>query len=394
MADELTFGDYQLPAMEAGAYRISVGQEVRAREQPLWDHTKKPIEIAVQGLRFTLPPDRVHGRFPAPGAIDDFADVLPHIVLTSPTLPWQREPRPHEGRSNEPWLALLVFHHADPAPEVRSGTLADLVDSDACIGAQTLETGEKREDPCQYVDIDKTLFDVIAPRFDELRWLTHVRTLNGQEFAVVVGNRLPAPGSVTRCCLVSLEDAFRPDAKVPGTCVRLPVLDTWTFGTDKLSESFGGRLREMIPGALRVPGEDPPALAHGYTVLPHAMRQGAQSASWYQGPLVPSEASKSVPVPPGADSPDELLRYDRETGMFDVSLAAAWQLGRLLALADAERSVLIAAWKAGAHRAQALAGERQLLAERLEIDALEPAAALQAQLAEALVAPLVDRLTR
>ena len=69
--------------------------------------------------------------------------------------------------------------------------------------------------------------------------------------------------------------------------------------------------------------------------------------------------------------------------MFDVSLAAAWQLGRLLALADAELSVLIAAWKAGAHRAQALTGERKLLADRLEVDALAPGAALQDQLAEA-----------
>ena len=212
---------------------------------------------------------------------------------------------------------------------------------------------------------------------------------------MVVGNRLPAPGSVTRCCLVSLEDAFRPDAKVPGTCVRLPVLDTWTFGTDKLSESFGGRLREMIPGTLRVPGEDPPALAHGYTVLPHAMRQGAQSASWYRGPLVPTEASKSVPVRTSADSPDELLRYDRETGMFDVSLAAAWQLGRLLALADAE--LLGAdrglegggASRAGPRRRAAAAGgaarDRRRSSRRRT---------LQAQLADALVAPLVERLAR
>ena len=53
--------------------------------------------------------------------------------------------------------------------------------------------------------------------------------------------------------------------------------------------------------------------------------------SWYRGPL--------IPIPDAAQTVNEIyvnadaaLQYDKETGLFDVSYAAAWQLGRLLAL--------------------------------------------------------------
>ena len=80
--------------------------------------------------------------------------------------------------------------------------------------------------------------------------------------------------------------------------------------------------------------------------------------------------------------------------MFDVSLAAAWQLGRLLALADPELSVQIANWKTSGHRAQTQAGERKLLADQIGLETAKPAADLQAQLAATLVTPVVEALVR
>ena len=53
--------------------------------------------------------------------------------------------------------------------------------------------------------------------------------------------------------------------------------------------------------------------------------------SWYRGPLVPLKYLK-LETYPHLPSADAALRYDYQTGLLDASYAAAWQLGRLLAL--------------------------------------------------------------
>jgi hypothetical protein len=74
------------------------------------------------------------------------------------------------------------------------------------------------------------------------------------------------------------------------------------------------------------------AYARGYAVFNHVMRQGEKTVSWYRGPLVPLNYDKPVQFQEPVANADELLRYDPDTGLFDVTYAAAWQLGRLLAL--------------------------------------------------------------
>jgi hypothetical protein len=130
----------------------------------------------------------------------------------------------------------------------------------------------------------------------------------------------------------------RPDEEM----VHLVVLATWSFvstGPDfrervkALHSNSNGSEKDLW---LRAPppsagGPVRTALELGYAPLPHNLRQGSRTVSWYRGPL--------VPVPDAAQTVNEIfvnadaaLQYDKETGLFDVSYAAAWQLGRLLAL--------------------------------------------------------------
>ena len=368
---KIEFGSFKWPALTAGRYRITARQTVRdTREDGFTDTLSDVIEVEATGPRFTLPPERIHSRFPAPGSRGDFGAVLPHIALSSPTLPWLREPVPRDQRTTaertfEPWMALLVFHSDDPAPTVTTGRIAELLACDAYRGWAKREAGENADDLCQWIDVEAGLLFEIAPHAADVRWLAHVRRQESEELAVVVANRFPAPQGVTTCCLVSLEDAnhILPPTQASGT-VRLPVLDTWTFSRADETEGFEQLIGDLKPRSLRLSGTRT-ELEHGYALLEHTMRQGASSASWYRGPLLPSAKVATNSVELGSDSSDQLLRYDPGTGIFDVSLAAAWQLGRLLALADAELSVAIASWKAEGQRAQAQAAERALLAHRL-----------------------------
>ena len=105
-------------------------------------------------------------------------------------------------------------------------------------------------------------------------------------------------------------------------------------------------------------------LQQGYAPMPHFLRRGGKTVSWYRGPLLTSEKTafnlgKDVF---SVHTADELVRYHTNSGMFDVTYAAAWELGRLLALRSKRFSVGLYKWRRAHARAavQAEHGESHL----------------------------------
>lgn len=78
-------------------------------------------------------------------------------------------------------------------------------------------------------------------------------------------------------------------------------------------------------------------LGRGFLPLPHQFRKGKRAVSWYRGPLSVRTENPGFALP--AIAADQLLVLDKTTGMWDVSYAAAWQLGRLMALEDRKFSL-------------------------------------------------------
>ena len=159
--------------------------------------------------------------------------------------------------------------------------------------------------------------------------------------------------------------------------VRLVTLHSWTFHCDPAANShFGPRGFRLAPpsdsdGALRLPITSPDFhqwFDAGYTLLPHSLRSGESTVSWYRGPLaaaLPSPApAPELPVP----TSDALLQFDPQSGLFDTSLAAAWELGRNLALADRGFSRDLVLWKRS-HRESQYALRRRLDAQALTLQA-------------------------
>jgi hypothetical protein len=92
----------------------------------------------------------------------------------------------------------------------------------------------------------------------------------------------------------------------------------------------------------------------GSLPLAHKLRRGGKTVSWYHGPLVPAEGistslSRTLNLP--VRHADELLLYDAETAMLDVSYSAAWELGRLLTIGNTSLALKLQEWKlAHAHK--------------------------------------------
>jgi len=133
--------------------------------------------------------------------------------------------------------------------------------------------------------------------------------------------------------------------------LRFPVLAHWSFTTAGL-ENFETLMQDMKVGLLGTlpepevppPGQEapPPAplpevVQTGHIGLGHRTRRGDPSRAWYRGPCVPfattRDAATGAGLLPLAHSADQLRRVVPD-GREDLALAAAFEIGRLLALSQ------------------------------------------------------------
>lgn len=197
----------------------------------------------------------------------------------------------------------------------------------------------------------------------------------GQKVAIVPANRLPKPGARSVVHLVSLEERYYWDGSqysfyFDAQCkdddlIPLVSLKSWSFNCVTETHNFDQMLARLIKdgkgdtlNTLRLPLQPNPNndaniktanryLESGYVPLPHFFRRGGKSISWYRSPMIPGHKPASA-LPADtfpASCADALLMYDEQYGMFDVSYAAAWELGRLMALKNKGVSTSLYRWK-------------------------------------------------
>jgi hypothetical protein len=350
----ITFTGYRRPSLESGDYEITVKQNVSLDSVP-FGVTRT---FTVSGDRFTLRPQAVREVFPPDGSLGDHSNVLPHIVLDRPTLPWERDVRPDAAPSGDrpPWLALLVFSAGEsPTPAVV--TLGTLAAGPGLFPTVDLERHQADGDPVTVIDVPSELLRTLLPSYGDLRHLAHVRTGDGPDSSLVVAGRLPAPGVTTVVHLVSLEGRFSDTTGTspafgfgePGTPIRLVSLASWRFACVDAAQTFP-RMADGLAssgGTLRLPPSGEPLadafLDQGFVPARHHLRQGTRGVAWYRGPLTTGPVDAG-PVAPVRDA-DALLRFHPGAGMFDVGHAAAWQLGRLLILRSGDAATTLYRWR-------------------------------------------------
>jgi hypothetical protein len=145
---------------------------------------------------------------------------------------------------------------------------------------------------------------------------------------------------------------------------RFPVLVSWEF-TCTGSGGFERLMNDLDVGLLGTLDEDhpppvPEVAATGHVALGHRTRRGERARSWYRGPLSPQPTARSMPVAgvlPPAHTSDQLRKVVPD-GREDISLAAMFEIGRLLTLSKPTLVAALMQWRRelfGAARARELA---------------------------------------
>ena len=381
--NDIEFLAFHRPQLTDGNYRLRIDQRIKwnatnpiAQRYPQKEAAYQATQtFTVAGPRYRLDEPDIIALFPPPNSSGDHSNVLPHVVLRRSTLPWERQAEAEKEAL--PWLTVLLFDEAE-APLPRLSDVKTLyADQSASFPSRDQlerEPGEHDDDKVTVIEVPADLLRRIAPTGDELPWLAHVRQWDAadgpEQQAIVLGNRLPRPGHASVAHLVSLESRYK-DGRLDfpaSSPVRLVSLKSWRFSCLDPNKSFKNLLLELNRGLLRLA---PPPVAlpapaaeilrhyqqHGYLLLPHHLRNGQTTASWYHGPLVGGPNDGTLPLP--ARTPDALLRFDSASGRYDISYAAAWELGRLLALQDGQFALDLYHWKR-AHARQQQALEAQL----------------------------------
>lgn len=381
---KIQFIEYHQPSLQTGKYEIQVTQTIKsskvANQNPF---TTGPKTFYVAGERFTLNPQDIHAVFPPAGSLGDHSNVFPHIILNRSTLPWERTI--DDGSStNITWLALLLFDENEK-PEPQIFTLKKLKDTRSYpskFPILDLEPGQHDDDKITIIDVKRSLLEKILPTLQDLNYLAHVRqgtdddnNLVGDEFSVIICNRLPKPKGTSVVHLVSLERRYKNEVfdfqnAGENDYIRLISIKSWSFACIEEKHTFKKLLKNLNqnPSTLRLSGSSHTEdyLKMGYVPLPHYLRQGGKTISWYHSPLATGNNSTTdIDLP--IRSADQLVRYNTENGMFDVSYAAAWELGRLLALQNKGLSVSLYRWK----RSQIQQTKQQKIIEKKQLGAFE-----------------------
>jgi hypothetical protein len=322
--------DKAVPDLPAGTYRLTSELEVMEGNVALPVPEGKQTHIRVVAPRFAFVPGDVVECFPPANATGAFDLRLPHVVLSRRTLPWERKIAVRDAPGRYPWLALLVLR-SDEA-QIASGTLRTLLPQAVVDNLEANEDVAGDPPVTVLFTRDGATLRSLLPTRDEAALLAHVRQVNladtahasGDDdgwFAVIAANRLPVPdgGETTYlACLVSLEG--REDIWIASGAQAIPpliLIQSWPFFISSSGGTFDALAAALDVAPFGGAQADEDVLdAEGRVTVGLTDFEGAVSSAKFRGPLLGLTDS---PLPVTAD---------------DISLSAAYELGRLLGIAD------------------------------------------------------------
>lgn len=369
---------FRKPALGSGRHKVEVTQKVR---KPAEDTFKKTEYFYVASRAYTLDADTIFSVSPSENECGDFSRQIPFITLKNETMPWEYTIAEEINGVPVPWAALIVIAEGEGAEESDITVEKLLGDRQPRLffpdrSLLPKVTAEKGTDCCHVVDISRQLYLSIMPTFEEMTYLTHgkrvdladtedeVTAMNG-DFSVIMANRfIPTGEKEMQKSTVHLVSMLGMPEKIPDGYdkIRLVSLHRFSvFSARSQSETFAS-LIEKLSRNTGVIGYDQEkeVLKKGYVPKKHYTRSGEMTYSLYRSPFLPYEGPGSRIGP--KHTADGYLVYDPENGIFDVSYAAAFQMGRLAALSRKPEGALMVSYR----KKQKLKMHRRMLEENLK----------------------------
>jgi hypothetical protein len=384
------------PPLASGSYTLTGSQQINNLEQGNVAPYTASQNFFVTAPQFTIDPSSIHSVYPPKGQTGNYYKQMPFMVFNNFALPWARTLTPGSAQTDTspPWMTILLAYESDKqgeSPNIGGYDSATgkwvgptTVSAEDVIAAKTnvvtpaISDSDIKNGPntsAQIIEMKYQFFLDIAPTLEELPLLSHARDVNTDNkimlgmdvdglFSVVVSNRVPpAEGGKCTAFLISLEghQDHLPSYTLPKSAsadqsIRVVVLGGWEFTASKMPGSFRQLMIDVETKGgvklLQAPGDPNDAVNEiakeameiGYVALKNELRIGEKSTSWYRGPCVPAPTKQVTDYAPYHYS-DHAIQYDPETGIFDLSYAAAWQVGRLLALSDGAFSQSLSSWR-------------------------------------------------
>ncbi|QQZ64517.1 hypothetical protein JI735_34330 (plasmid) [Paenibacillus sonchi] len=334
----------------------------------------------VKGSPFSLDQNeiRVH---PPNNSKGNFGNILPHLTVTRTGMLWEKKLNlPDNAGENLPWLALLMLRESEWPGDGKpmKGTVNQFQhSSDTTLYIPQLEDvlSEEADTLCQYIEITVQQFQELMPDTDihsrGLRYFVGARTNQTDEsqgMSVITAHRFPQvdqdkkDGNQFRVYLVSLEglECCLQDKWPSGIVkVRMLCLYHWSFTSiPSNGESFHELMEQLLqhtsgsdtwlryPQLMQTSGIEHIENRRNDGYVPHVYhtRSGEETLAWYRGPFVPV-SNPPEPVIKSSNTSQEAMVYDGEYGTFDLSYAVAFELGRLMALADTQFTVNLMKWR-------------------------------------------------
>lgn len=358
----LTILDGTVTDIEQGEWKFTTSQELTDDAGKIHPETfSAEKSVFVDYTQYALPEDAIVNRIPLKDGVGAYTDTIAQVVLKDPLLPWYARAGKKGGA---PGVALLMLHESELCREngefLIQSTVEEVLKPKADVLVPDFRpcAGPTWQKVCHSVCLETAVFDRVAPRAEELPLLAHCRQVEITDkaemglhpeglFSVVLCNRLPEyrAGQVNRyyLFLASLQGhEHRMDGKAARSGksrIQLIVLDYWSFEVSGSAPLTFRQFVENLPqedgaeGMLRLPADKPPRLWDGFVPELYHTRTGEEGLCWYRSPLTPVICRKREREGPFF-SADSALVYDPTGGVFDTSLAAAWECGRLAALQD------------------------------------------------------------